>query len=93
MMPMLPTLALRAAARSKAPRCFSTFYSPTLVERRQGEAGRGGRCSEAGVKVALFGASGFLGQYVCAELGMLLLFATSEYSVILRGVLLNFLAW
>lgn len=45
------------------------MYSPTLTERRVGEAGRGGRNSEAGIKVALFGASGFLGHYVSGELG------------------------
>jgi hypothetical protein len=45
------------------------FYTPTLVEKRDGEMGTGGRNSNAGVKVALFGASGFLGTYVCAELG------------------------
>lgn len=52
-------------------RSLSQFYSPTLTERRVGQAGRGGRSSEAGVKVALFGASGFLGGHVCAELGMI----------------------
>lgn len=45
------------------------FYMPTLTEKRVGEGGRGGRASEAGVKVALFGASGFLGNYVTAQLG------------------------
>jgi hypothetical protein len=29
-----------------------------------------GRSSEAGLKVAVFGGSGFLGHYVCGELGM-----------------------
>lgn len=47
----------------------SQFYSPTLTERRAGQGGKGGRTSEAGVKVALFGASGFLGGHVAAELG------------------------
>ena len=45
------------------------FYSPSLTEKRFGEAGRGGRSSEAGCKVAVFGGSGFLGGFVCAELG------------------------
>jgi hypothetical protein len=44
-------------------------YSPTTTEARVGEMGTGGRSSEAGLKVALFGASGFLGNYVCGELG------------------------
>jgi hypothetical protein len=45
------------------------FYSPTLTHKRAGEMGRGGRSSEAGCKVAVFGGSGFLGGFVCAELG------------------------
>lgn len=54
--------------RSSGARC-SSVYAPTLTERRPGEAGPGGRSSEAALKVALFGASGFLGKYVSAELG------------------------
>lgn len=50
-------------------RSMSQFYVPTLTEKRVGQAGRGGRASEAAVKVALFGASGFLGSHVCAALG------------------------
>lgn len=68
---MLP--GVRALAAAGRRRSFSNggtpFYAPTLVERRENEGGRGGRASEAGVKVACFGASGFLGNYVCAELG------------------------
>jgi hypothetical protein len=45
------------------------FYSPTLTHKRAGEAGRGGRSSEAACKVAVFGGSGFLGGFLCAELG------------------------
>lgn len=67
---MIPSLRTTTAVRSSSIRCFSSqFYSPTLTEKREGEAGRGGRASEASVKVALFGASGFLGKYVSAELG------------------------
>jgi NADH dehydrogenase (ubiquinone) 1 alpha subcomplex subunit 9 len=65
--------ATRATARQNllvyGRRSLSNFYSPKLTERRVGEAGSGGHSSEAGVKVALFGASGFLGNYVCGELG------------------------
>ena len=46
-----------------------SYYIPTLTERRPDEAGTGGRVSDAGLKVALFGGSGFLGKYVCSELG------------------------
>jgi len=45
------------------------YYVPTLTERRPGEAGIGARSSEAGLKIAVFGASGFLGNYVCSDLG------------------------
>ena len=57
--------------RNAAAALFSTtsVYSPTTVEARPDEAGTGGRSSEAGLKVAVFGASGFLGNYVCGELG------------------------
>lgn len=55
--------ASRLANRSMA------IYAPTLTERRAGEAGPGGRQSEAGLRVAVFGANGFLGRHVCHELG------------------------
>ena len=42
---------------------------PRITERRPSETGRGGRASDAGVKVALFGATGFLGRYVSSGLG------------------------
>lgn len=60
--------ACRRFARPVSGRSLTTM-SGTLVERRVGEAGPGGHASEAAVKVALFGASGFLGNYVCGELG------------------------
>jgi hypothetical protein len=44
-------------------------FNPKLVEKREDEMGRGGRMSESGVKVALFGAGGVLGTFVSAELG------------------------
>eukprot|EP00573_Skeletonema_grethae_P002481 CAMPEP_0201685452 /NCGR_PEP_ID=MMETSP0578-20130828/195_1 /ASSEMBLY_ACC=CAM_ASM_000663 /TAXON_ID=267565 /ORGANISM="Skeletonema grethea, Strain CCMP 1804" /LENGTH=393 /DNA_ID=CAMNT_0048169337 /DNA_START=55 /DNA_END=1236 /DNA_ORIENTATION=+ len=47
---------------------FSTDL-PRITERRPDETGRGGRASDAGVKVALFGATGFLGRYVSSGLG------------------------
>eukprot|EP00579_Thalassiosira_antarctica_P005723 CAMPEP_0201885482 /NCGR_PEP_ID=MMETSP0902-20130614/19166_1 /ASSEMBLY_ACC=CAM_ASM_000551 /TAXON_ID=420261 /ORGANISM="Thalassiosira antarctica, Strain CCMP982" /LENGTH=393 /DNA_ID=CAMNT_0048414717 /DNA_START=15 /DNA_END=1196 /DNA_ORIENTATION=+ len=42
---------------------------PRITERRPDETGRGGRASDAGVKVCVFGATGFLGRYVCSGLG------------------------
>jgi hypothetical protein len=65
---MLSALTRRSTAfASRRP--LST-YIPTMVEKRQGEEGVGGRSSNAGLKVAVFGGSGFLGHYVCGELGM-----------------------
>ena len=56
-----------------ALRALSTGGPPPIVnrvpERRNGEQGTGGRASNAGVKVAVFGAGGFLGRYVCCDLG------------------------
>lgn len=68
------TMALRTALKplrkSLLPRtrAFSTEL-PRITERRPNETGRGGRASDAGVKVALFGATGFLGRYVSSGLG------------------------
>uniref|UniRef100_A0A7S2UDV5 NAD-dependent epimerase/dehydratase domain-containing protein n=1 Tax=Attheya septentrionalis TaxID=420275 RepID=A0A7S2UDV5_9STRA len=53
-----------------ATRSLSSTFLPRLTERRDGEAGPGGRSSVAGLKVAVFGASGFLGRYVCENLGV-----------------------
>lgn len=44
---------------------------PRITERRPTETGRGGKASDAGVKVCVFGATGFLGRYVCSGLGAL----------------------
>ena len=54
-----------------ATRAFSSEL-PRITERRPNESGRGGRASDAGVKVALFGATGFLGRYVSSGLGELI---------------------
>jgi hypothetical protein len=84
---MYSSVALRGRSAAILARSFSTrtptpFYTPTLTEKRAGEAGRGGRMSEAACKVAVFGASGFLGNFVCAELGtlLLLLFRTHRWN-------------
>ena len=62
--------ALKPLRKSLLPttRAFSTEL-PRITERRPNETGRGGRASDAGVKVALFGATGFLGRYVSSGLG------------------------
>lgn len=73
---MLATLNIgsRAAAQRLVQRTATRAlsgetYQPTLQNRRTDEMGIGGRGSDAGLKVAVFGASGFLGPYVCSELG------------------------
>ena len=47
-------------------------FLPRITERRLNEQGAGGRSTNAGVKVAIFGATGFLGKHVCNQLGELL---------------------
>jgi hypothetical protein len=66
------TLFTQPSARLVGLRSLSSsspIYVPTLTERRIGEAGTGGRQSEAGLRVAVFGANGFLGRHFCHELG------------------------
>uniref|UniRef100_A0A6U3VJR2 NAD-dependent epimerase/dehydratase domain-containing protein n=3 Tax=Ditylum brightwellii TaxID=49249 RepID=A0A6U3VJR2_9STRA len=57
--------------RRLAHRSLSTTPNPVSqsLYRRENEVGPGGRCSNAGVKVAVFGGGGFLGRYVCCNLG------------------------
>jgi hypothetical protein len=66
---MMMSALTRRSTAFVTRRSLST-YSPTMVEKREGENGVGGRSSNAGLKVAVFGGSGFLGHYVCGELGM-----------------------
>jgi NADH dehydrogenase (ubiquinone) 1 alpha subcomplex subunit 9 len=66
--PSTKRLAVQLVTSSQGRRAFSTKL-PRYADRRATEAGPGGRASNAGVKVALFGATGFLGRYVCSELG------------------------
>ena len=66
------TAARHSAVIKAATRPLSTTpYIPRIVDRRINETGPGGRASDAGLKVAIFGASGFLGRYVCSHLGRL----------------------
>ena len=68
---VVPTL--RHTTNNNVVRGFSTSNNnvdlPRITERRLTEVGRGGRASDAGIKVAVFGATGFLGRYVCSGLG------------------------
>lgn len=58
------------AVASMATRAFSMeAYLPRITDRRIGEQGPGGRSSNAGLKFAIFGATGFLGKHVCNQLG------------------------
>jgi hypothetical protein len=69
------TAAAETTTTAASARGFSTNNNnsslnlPRITERRLNETGRGGRASDAGLKVAVFGATGFLGRYVCSGLG------------------------
>lgn len=45
------------------------LFLPRITEKRLNEAGPGGRSSNAGIKVAIFGATGFIGKHLCHNLG------------------------
>lgn len=66
-----PSVATATATTTTASsRSFSSAVDlPRVTERRPDETGRGGRASDAGVKVCVFGATGYLGRYVCSGLG------------------------
>ena len=68
----LKPLSPRSTTATAAPFSSSSVDLPRITERRPNESGRGGRASDAGIKVALFGATGFLGRYVSSGLGELL---------------------
>ena len=55
--------SLSSTSNDKAP------VVPRITDRRLTETGPGGRGSDAGLKVCVFGASGMLGRYVCSHLG------------------------
>jgi len=58
-----------AAITKNTARSLSSKAPAVYSERRGGEVGPGGRASVSGLTVAVFGAGGFLGRYVCSNLG------------------------
>mmetsp|Transcript_26349 Transcript_26349/g.39059 ORF Transcript_26349/g.39059 Transcript_26349/m.39059 type:complete len:403 (+) Transcript_26349:124-1332(+) len=61
--------AISSLSSSTAGISKRSIYIPRVTERRAGEGGPGGRHSDAGVKVAVFGSGGFLGNYLCYNNG------------------------
>jgi hypothetical protein len=45
------------------------LFMPRITERRLNEGGPGGRQSNADLRVAIFGATGFIGKHLCHQLG------------------------
>ena len=67
-----PGLRRSLAAQAPAASFFSSQPARAVVspaQHRVGEYGLGGRHSVSGVRCALFGGIGFLGRYVCSEMG------------------------
>ena len=63
---------------------------PRILDRRENETGPGGRGSDAGLKVAVFGASGMLGRYVCSHLGELYVLTwESKFDTIFLQILIS----
>jgi len=60
---------VRRAAFSTAPKAYFTKPNATSTYNDDGAIEYGGRNSESGLTVAIFGAGGFLGRYICSELG------------------------
>ena len=61
---------LQRSVQLQGRRAFASEpFLPRITDRRLKEEGAGGRASNAGVKVAVFGATGFLGKHVCYQLG------------------------
>jgi hypothetical protein len=57
-------------ARVQCRRALSNEpFLPRITDKRLNEEGAGGRATNAGLKVAVFGATGFLGKHVCYQLG------------------------
>ena len=67
------TAATRSSRRyltiSSSSSSSSSLSTTKYTEANPSEAGPGGRSSIAGTTVAVFGAGGFLGRYVCSNLG------------------------
>jgi hypothetical protein len=61
--------SVRRLSVSQGRRAASNFVLPRIVNKRPTEQGPGGRASDAGFKVAVFGGTGFLGRYLLCELG------------------------
>lgn len=61
--------SVRRLSESHGRRAASNLIIPRIVDKRLNEQGPGGRASTAGIKVAVFGGTGFLGRYVLCELG------------------------
>ena len=56
-------------SKNIAPDDKPDLFLPRITERRVNEGGPGGRQSNADLRVAIFGATGFIGKHLCHQLG------------------------
>ena len=74
--------ALQHTARIQGRRALSTEpFLPQITDRRLNEQGPGGRSTNADLRVAIFGATGFLGKHICHQLGEILIRKLVDFEI------------
>ena len=63
------------------------LFMPRITERRLNEGGPGGRQSNGDLRVAIFGATGFIGKHLCHQLGT---YRIASYHIVMCHILAIF---